>query len=100
MVRSEVPSLAIVHVQYIEVLLEVGLHVVDQQRPVVRRPAGGQVISTRSALEKGGVWFGQVLYMDIKPARFIAVGTEGNALAVMAPAAELVDCIRTARQIM
>ena len=63
----------------------------DEELAIVRRPGQRRVIATRSALDEFCFLVARFLHVDVKPALLLAIGAEGDLLAVMTPTAERVN---------
>src|SRR5437667_463260 len=79
----------------VQILVEVGFHLVGQQPAVVGGPAECEIISAGTFLQETSRLRGltsparwNLLNVNIESARVFAVGAKGDLLTVMAPAAE------------
>src|SRR5713101_4031011 len=91
----------------VQVLVEIGFHLVGQQPAVVGGPAEGEIISAGTFLQETSRLRGltpparwNLLNVNIESARVLAVGAESDLFAVMAPAAESVDRFGFPREIL
>src|SRR5438552_3648579 len=90
-VRCHAARFAGGHIENEQILVEVRLHVLDEELAIVRRPGQRRVIATRSALNESYFLVARFLHVDVKPALLLAIGAEGDLLAVMTPTAERVN---------
>src|SRR5882724_9105207 len=85
----------------VQILVDVGFHLVGQQTAVVGRPAEGEIISAGTFGEPGCVSArSDFLNINIESTWVLAVGAESNLFAIMAPAAEGVDRFGFPREIL
>src|SRR5439155_24305584 len=103
------------HVDDEKILVEIRFIVADEQLLVVQRPAVRRVVAAWAFGEgaSGGrkpLDFAireltlparlDFLYVDVESIRLLAVSGEGDAFAIMAPAAEQVDGVWMVRQVL
>src|SRR5262249_32760964 len=72
----------------------------EEQRRIVGRPADHPVIATRPLGEQLRLLVADLESVNVEAAWVVAGGAEGDAVAVMAPAAEGVNGLRLARQVV
>src|SRR5262249_38580751 len=67
---------------------------------VVGRPAVGHVVAAGAFGEQLGFLLADLLHIDVEPIWLLAVGGEGDAFAIVTPAAEDVDRVWLIRQVL